>query len=314
MANNTESKAVERSCRIFRRLLAVYPRAHREEYGPAILQLFRDQCRDAWAAGRSLGVAQLWLHALADLLKTSILEHLSTLNRRKSMLASFRPRLTPFPVFLSVFAAVFLLVAIGSIVITLLLPEIYRSRSLVTVEQEPPAMSFDPYFLQTEFEIIQSPAVLDTAIENLNLREVWGSKYNRGVPLNNSDAERILKRSLELQPVRNTKVVEIAAFSDTPEGAAGLANGVAEAYREYREQEVTRKNKGGSIQRRVNIIDLAMPERIPVRPNKPANTILGAIVGIFLGMAAGATAAGIIYCLRENRAIPPKIADTVNNG
>ena len=51
MREQLESKAVERSCRWFERLLIFYPRAHREEYGPAILQLFRDQGREAWARG-----------------------------------------------------------------------------------------------------------------------------------------------------------------------------------------------------------------------------------------------------------------------
>ena len=53
MPDRTENKAVERSCRLFRRLLIAYPKAHREEYGAAILQLFRDQCRDAWATARA---------------------------------------------------------------------------------------------------------------------------------------------------------------------------------------------------------------------------------------------------------------------
>jgi hypothetical protein len=33
--------------KIYRRLLRAYPKAHRAEYGPAMAQLFRDQCRDA---------------------------------------------------------------------------------------------------------------------------------------------------------------------------------------------------------------------------------------------------------------------------
>ena len=58
MSRPPESKAVERSCRLYRHLLFIYPKAHREEYGASILQLFRDQCRDACAE----------LHCRADLL------------------------------------------------------------------------------------------------------------------------------------------------------------------------------------------------------------------------------------------------------
>lgn len=52
MAERTESKAVELSCDLYLRLLNFYPRAHRQEYGAPMLQLFRDQCRDAWTARR----------------------------------------------------------------------------------------------------------------------------------------------------------------------------------------------------------------------------------------------------------------------
>src|SRR5579871_4689260 len=105
MPERPESKAVERSCGFYLRLLMFYPKAHREEYGAAMLQLFRDQCRDAWTARRTRGLIVCWLRLLPDLLKTLVLEHLSNLNWRKSML--FRSQFRPLAVFLSIFAAVF---------------------------------------------------------------------------------------------------------------------------------------------------------------------------------------------------------------
>ena len=42
-----DSKAVALSVRLFERFLAAYPREYRREYGPAMAQLFRDQCREA---------------------------------------------------------------------------------------------------------------------------------------------------------------------------------------------------------------------------------------------------------------------------
>src|SRR6202012_4241406 len=125
---------VERSCWFFQRLLVMYPQAHREEYGPAILQLFRDQCRDAWAHAQSRGLVGFWFHAIADLLKTSILEHLSNLNRSKSMLKYFRPRFTPFSVFFPIFGCAFLFVFLLSVVITFVSPEMFRSTTRVLVK------------------------------------------------------------------------------------------------------------------------------------------------------------------------------------
>ena len=97
MADARTSKAVDFSCRVYRQLLMAYPKSHRQEYGPAILQLFRDQCRDAWDAARARGLITFWLRALADLLKTSLLERLSNLNRSRIMPIHFRPTIKPLP-------------------------------------------------------------------------------------------------------------------------------------------------------------------------------------------------------------------------
>jgi len=39
---------------------------------------------------------------------------------------------------------------------------------------------YDPYFIQTEFELIQSEVILGKVIEELNLNVEWGKKYNAG--------------------------------------------------------------------------------------------------------------------------------------
>src|SRR3954466_9159620 len=71
----------------------------------------------------------------------------------------------------TVILAVFLLVVITATVVTLMYPESYASSARIQVEQEHPDIggvytpgnlgsSYDPYFLLTEFETIQSHAVL----------------------------------------------------------------------------------------------------------------------------------------------------------
>jgi capsular polysaccharide biosynthesis protein len=278
-------------------MLVFYPKAHREEYGAAILQLFRDQCRDAWAGAQAWGLMRLWLHVLPDLLKTSVLEHLSNLNPRKSMLNIFRSRSNLASVFFSVFAAVFVLVVAGSIVITLLYPKTYRSTARImiahTVANPPSAFS-----VQTEFELIRSHAVLSKTAEALNLSKIWGKKYNGGKPMNEESVEALIKSTLELRPVRNTKFIEICAFSDNPEEAAKLANGVACAYRDFRAEELL-PNAITSVERTVAIMDHAVPDRRAIRPNKPLNIFLGIMSGLFMGFLSGAVAAGVIWFVRR---------------
>jgi hypothetical protein len=63
---------------IYRKLLRLYPRAHREEYGALMAQLFRDQYRDAYREGRVPGILRLWRRALPDLAKNSLLEQIET--------------------------------------------------------------------------------------------------------------------------------------------------------------------------------------------------------------------------------------------
>ena len=101
--------------------------------------------------------------------------------------------------------------------------------STMTVSQ----MSYDPYFIQTTFEIIQSDAVLGKVVDALKLDEAWANNYGGG-KLEKKTAIALLKKRLDLKPVRNTKLIEIGATSDQPEEAAKIANAVADAYRSYR--------------------------------------------------------------------------------
>lgn len=120
----------------------------------------------------------------------------------------------------------------------LLQPAQYAATARINVEKEPPAdgpdYSYDPYFIQTEFEVLQSQLVLGIVITNLDLNEVWGRKYFHGATLKTSETMAIIKRRLNLAPVRNTRLIAITFYSEDPKEAAQVANAVAEAYRDYR--------------------------------------------------------------------------------
>src|ERR1043165_2505923 len=93
--------------------------------------------------------------------------------------------------------------------------------------------NYDPYFIQTEFEVIQSEVILKRVIRDLNLNEEWAKK-NNGQPLKTPEIMKIIKGNLDLHNIRNTSLIEIKYFSEKADEAAQIANAVANAYRSYR--------------------------------------------------------------------------------
>src|SRR6267142_3594866 len=77
----------------------------------------------------------------------------------------------------TVILAVFLLVVITATLVTFILPESFSSTARIKIERDATdidglsarmAMSgYDPYFIQTEFEVIQSEIVLGKVIKDL---------------------------------------------------------------------------------------------------------------------------------------------------
>jgi len=100
--------------------------------------------------------------------------------------------------------------------------------------QQTTAGVYDPYFIQTETEVIKSQAVLDKVIEKLNLNKLWADKHGAGLPLQTSDTRQLLQKRLDLRPDKNTSIMDIRVTSDNPEEAASIANAVAAAYQNYR--------------------------------------------------------------------------------
>jgi Mg-chelatase subunit ChlD/uncharacterized protein involved in exopolysaccharide biosynthesis/anti-sigma factor RsiW len=105
--------------------------------------------------------------------------------------------------------------------------------------------SYDPYFIQTEFETIKSDAVLSKVLEKLNLNETWAKKRGSSTKLSTRETLQLLKKSLDLRSVPNTSFIEIGVKSDKPEEAAEIANAVAEAYRDYRGEQRKELSKKG---------------------------------------------------------------------
>ncbi len=156
----------------------------------------------------------------------------------------------------TVILAVFLLVVITATVVTLTLPESFMSMARIKVDKDisditglnsPQMMAgsgpYDPYFIQTEFEVLKSEIILGDVISQLKLGERWAAKYGPQKP---AELINILTRQfLDLRPVRNTSLIEIRCYSEKREEAAEIAEAVAKTYQRYRLDEKQRLTRGG---------------------------------------------------------------------
>ncbi len=157
----------------------------------------------------------------------------------------------------TVIFAVFLLVVLTTSIVTYWLPKYYASTVRVAIEKDMPDISplfdyrqttpvFDPFFITTEFEKIQSKTVLYSVITNrdLNLNRKWAARFH--VPeLKTTETYGILKKRIDVRQYRNTSLIEIRVMSEDKEEAAAIANKIAEAYKDWRlSQRMTAALKG----------------------------------------------------------------------
>jgi succinoglycan biosynthesis transport protein ExoP len=145
----------------------------------------------------------------------------------------------------TVILAVFLLVVITATLVTFILPESFESTARIRVERDVSdidplagkqygANTYDPYFIQTEFEVIQSRTILMRVILTLKLQERWAKKYGAPQPLSEQEAFELMRNVIDLRPERNTSLIGIRVYSDKPEEAAEIANAIASEYQRYR--------------------------------------------------------------------------------
>jgi len=73
--------AIERAARRYAALLRLYPAEHRRTFGRHMQQTFKDQYRDAYAY-QEVGLA-FWLAVIGDALRSSMREHVMSLNTRR---------------------------------------------------------------------------------------------------------------------------------------------------------------------------------------------------------------------------------------
>jgi hypothetical protein len=265
MSNNVDSKAVTVSVKIYGRLLAAYPADFRREYGPAMKQLFRDQCRDAWSQAQGRGLVLLWLRVLPDWAKTSLVERLLNLHRRESLfmklVRAFRadPRLRA--AFIRMFAAVFAIAFVESAIVAYLSPPLYFSTATIEAQQDQPHVAYfsrtiyqgeatyvahqgpprvqaqppdpDPYFAVTQTKIIESYRVLTNVIVNLHLNEKL-AQQNKATRWSIDETYEFLRNAITVKQTGTTGLLEISVRNPDANLAATIANATAYSYQQFR--------------------------------------------------------------------------------
>ena len=144
----------------------------------------------------------------------------------------------------SLILVVFLLCVMTSTLLTIWLPKQYSSMVQIQVNKDDPELSIvtggqssmysaDPYFLTTQFKIIESWRILTNVIVNLHLDERL-AQQNGAAKWSIDDTFDQLVHRLSVEQTRMTSLIEISVRNQSPDLAAEIANAVADSYKQFR--------------------------------------------------------------------------------
>jgi polysaccharide biosynthesis transport protein len=152
------------------------------------------------------------------------------------------------------------IVVLTTLGVTAILPKWYLATAKIRVEkpesevklfQAQNSSYYDPYFIQDQFEIIQSEKIIYPVIKNLGLNEILGQQVNDGVPLTPGSSYKFLvDKMLRVESRRSTSLIEINVFSRDAALAAAIANNIAHVYAEDRVALATSDQREGLVQLR----------------------------------------------------------------
>jgi succinoglycan biosynthesis transport protein ExoP len=152
------------------------------------------------------------------------------------------------------------LVVLTTLVVTALLPKWYLATTKIRVEkpegevklfQAQSNSSYDPYFLQDQFRILQSEKILYPVIANLGLNERLGAALGAGAALPTAITfQYLLKDMLRVESQRSSSIIEINVYALDGTLAAAIANEIARVYAEDRVTLATSEQREGLAQLR----------------------------------------------------------------
>ena len=141
---------------------------------------------------------------------------------------------------------VFLLCVVTSTLLTFWLPKQYASTVRIEVQKDTPEIpiaegggrinSFgsDPYFLTTQFKIIESYSILTNVIASLHLDEKLAAQAGDTTPWTMDKTYAALFGKISVEQTRMTSLIEISVKNPDPKLAADIANAIVDAYRNSR--------------------------------------------------------------------------------
>ena len=149
---------------------------------------------------------------------------------------------------------IFLLTAVTTTVVTFFIPKTYMSLSRISIEKDTSDIApllgmqsgptaFDPYFIQTEFEKIQSQMVLDKVVAKCSLTEEW--KLPDDIM-----ARKRLKKAIDVRQFRNTSIIELRAYDRDKNLAQQIAQSLAEEYQTHRTDAQQKR-----VQKGINVLE-----------------------------------------------------------
>lgn len=153
---------------------------------------------------------------------------------------------------LEIVISVFFLVALTGIGITYMwMPKVYKASSRIQVTKQLPDdldgrnieqfVRYDPFFIRTQFEIIQSRPIMEEVINRLNLNEKIGRAYGYYELLGkNRSFDRtlkMLKKSIKVQQYKDTDLIEVQIYMSEPkdtvrQDVAAIANTIVDVYKD----------------------------------------------------------------------------------
>lgn len=161
--------------------------------------------------------------------------------------------------------------------LTLMAPKSYQSSTQVFVSVRDGSTNADLVSgntfaqsqVQSYIDVVTSPLVLDPVIQQLNM----------------SDSANELKSQLTVTVPERTVLMNITAEDEDPRRASLLANAVTRQFASTVGNLETPTNAGGSPVR-ITVLKNAQPSATPVSPQPMRNLLLGALLGLLLGVAA----------------------------
>ncbi len=84
MSASTQQRVVHLASAVYGALLVLYPVEFRRAYGPQLVQVFKDRCRDVCRQRGMGALLVLWFHTLADLVTTALVERRSAMRQTVS--------------------------------------------------------------------------------------------------------------------------------------------------------------------------------------------------------------------------------------